>query len=274
MKELSIILSLTLALFLSIAVQAEDTDYQTGMTALKKGELNQALTSLQQAAVKNPHNKEYAQEFMILRQVIAIQSQLDRQPNVTNWNPTAQRLRTYYEQKGIDSLLLNLDQKIYAKHPTVNNAALLGESFVANDKADEAIALLSNLLQKTPLTQAVLGLAYLKDDDKEAASYIAASLADALMTNPLRLRLARIESGLGQKDKAIATLITLFEQTPPSQHIAIRELCKNATEFTSLQSDPAFIAAMQTSSKVTESACSGGSSCGTCPMRAQCPSAQ
>jgi thioredoxin-like negative regulator of GroEL len=269
MKKVSLPCFVFVLLFVT-AVQADDTAYQAGLTSLKNGELNQALTSFRQAATKNPKNTEYSQEFMMLRQVITMQSQLDRQPNATNWNATAQRLRTYYDQKGVDSLLLDLDRKIYAKFPTTDNAARLAESLTASDKSGEAIALLSKLPQKTPIVHAVLGLAHLKEGNRTEAEKIAAAVADGELTLPVRLRLARLEAGLGEKEKAISTLAALFEQTPPSQQIAVRELCKKAPEFATLQSDASFIVALQTSSKVTESACSGGSSCGTCPMRTQC----
>ena len=268
MKKISLMLFF-LALFLTATVQADDVAYRAGLTSLKNGELNQALASFRQAAAKNPRNAEYTQEFLVLRQVITMQSQLDRTPAAT-WNATAQRLRTYYDQKGADSLLLELDRKIYAKFPTADNAARLAESLTANDQADEATGLLSNLSNKSPHTQAVLGLASLKKGNKDEAQKIAASVADSTLTPAAMLRLARLEAGLGEKDKAVSTLKTLFEQLPKSQQTSARELCKKAPEFASLQSDTAFAVVLQTPSKVTESACSGGSSCGTCPMRSQC----
>jgi len=79
MRALSILSFLFIVLFCTVMVQANDAAYQAGLTALKNGELNKALTSFQQVARKNPKNTEYAQEFMLLRQVIAMQSQLDKE---------------------------------------------------------------------------------------------------------------------------------------------------------------------------------------------------
>jgi hypothetical protein len=212
---------------------------------------------------------------MILRQVIAMQMQLDRQPHAANWNATAQRVRTYYEQKGINSLLLDLDRNIYTRSSSIDNAVRLGESLLANDKIDEAVNLLSTLPTNSLLVQAVLGLALLKYGNEDSARQLAGILSGErgtpMMTHPIRLRLARLEAGLGEKERAIATLTTLFAQLPPSHQIVVRKFCKKAPEFAELQSDVAFIAALQTVSRVPESACSGGSSCGTCPVRAQCP---
>lgn len=277
MKKISIQLLSAFVVFVFCATTyAGDASYQAAQDQIKQGELRQALTTLKQAVDAEPQNKQYAQEFMLLRQIIAMQQQLDREKNPAKWNGYAQRLRTYYDQNGADGMLLDLDRKIYAKTPSISNAGMLAESLMATENDGEALQLLSGISNnsRSALSNVLFGLALHRNGKTDEATTIASTYvtpqAKKPLTPPILVRLARLEAALGKKDAAIASLKQAFEQTPPGAQTAMRERCKTVDEFAELQNDDEFKVALNATSKVTESACSGGSSCGTCPMRSKC----
>ena len=85
---------------------------------------------------------------------------------------------------------------------------------------------------------------------------------------------ARLQSLLGDSTQALALLRLCFESTPPSRLAAVKQSVKAGRDFDSLKGAKDFGAVLQTASKVSESACSGGTSCGSCPNRASCGSGE
>lgn len=270
------LLSLVVVCLTASYLPAAENPYQAAQDQIRQGDLKTALATMKQAVDAAPKNKQYAQEFLLLRQMIATDQQLARETNIARWRAFAQRLRTYLEQKQANPLLLELDRKIYAKTPTADSAAMLAESLIATGNAKEASQLLAGLPEasQNAMTKIVLALAMQHDGKTEEAKQVAAVYSTPqtreLLPTPTLLRLARLEAAVGDADAAKTSLKRLFEQTPPSGQATLRDRCKASVEFAGLAQDAGFEAVLNTASKVAESACSGGSSCGTCPMRSQC----
>ena len=88
------------------------------------------------------------------------------------------------------------------------------------------------------------------------------------------LDLARVRVLLGNARGALYALTRSFQLTPPSQLDSRKTLVRENAEFSSLSEHPDFAQVLQTSSRIEESGCSKGPSCGQCPMRATCGKAK
>ena len=103
------------------------------------------------------------------------------------------------------------------------------------------------------------------------AQRIAASIAPPVNAGPDTLyAIARMHAAVGNDQAALSTLRRCLESVPPSRLGDWKSRAKQCADFASLTASTGFQEVLQTSSKVVESACSGGSSCATCPMRGGC----
>jgi hypothetical protein len=84
------------------------------------------------------------------------------------------------------------------------------------------------------------------------------------------VELARLYALLGAEGAASSELALALHWTPPSRLDNVRMSVRSHADFSGVMASEAFAAALQADSKVQESACSGGSSCGSCPSRSTC----
>ncbi len=89
----------------------------------------------------------------------------------------------------------------------------------------------------------------------------------------VRYAVARLYAVTGYSAEALAALAGCLESVPPSRQANLKEHAKRCPDFAKLASTEAFAKALDTPSKIPESACSGGSGCANCPMRGNCAKA-
>jgi ferredoxin len=86
--------------------------------------------------------------------------------------------------------------------------------------------------------------------------------------------LARLQALADTGDASAATLTKAFELTRPTALPGLKKIVQSCKDFASIREGEAFAAAMKTESKTPESACSGGTSCGSCAKRSTCASSK
>ena len=121
----------------------------------------------------------------------------------------------------------------------------------------------------------LLGLALARQDQLGAAQAAIAGLtAPSNAGGAWYFDLACVQARVGQTADALTTLSRSFEQTSPSQLEAARARARVCADLAALRTAAGFDNALATESKIAESACSTGESCGKCPSRATCASAK
>jgi tetratricopeptide (TPR) repeat protein len=211
------------------------------------------------------------------RQVIELRKALVSEKDPQEWEALARALRSFYHREKIFPEALVLDQQLHARINNGVSATMLAETQLALNQNREAIKVLSALepAKNNAATQALLGIARAREGQKEEARKIAEAYS---LPEPAGLGLvylaARLHAASGNADKALNLLKTTFEGVPPSRLETFKAVVKECPDFAGLAASSGFAQVLQTKSKVAESNCSGGTDCGSCPMRGKCPSSQ
>lgn len=251
--------------------------FEEGNALLAEGDLQGAMEAYSTAVRSDRENQQYVQQFMLIRQVVALESSLDKQTDPDRWAETAQSLRSFYAARGITSEAISIDLRMHSKLNTALTAAQLAESQLRAGQADEAAQVLGSLDEKkaTPATQALRAVALARAGRLGEARKIAASMSSLEQPDAGTLyNLARMHAAVSEDEKALSFLTACFEVVPPSRLVNLKAHAQGSPEFARLADKGAFATVLKTESKITESKCSGGSSCAGCPMRGGCPSSQ
>ena len=246
-----------------------------GKVLLAKADFDGALRAYEAAMQADPKNDEYRQECSVLRRIMKIRGKLDEQKDAEKWEATARSLRAFYYDNDIYGDALVLDQQVHAKLSTAESAAMLAETQLELGKNAEAAALLGGLNDNkmTPQARVLLGIAWARQKKLDEAREAAGKLPKPDEAGPgLLFDMARLASLTGDQKKAAELLTQCFEATPPSRLEGFNAYAKQCKDLAGLVGTDAFAKVLKIESKVPESKCSGGTSCGKCPMRGGCSS--
>jgi len=265
---------------LAWAGPAEDAakSFSQGNDLLAKADFDAALKAYATAARTDGSKNDYRQQYSLLRRVISLREALATEKNAGKWETTARALREFYHANKVYSEALSLDQQIHAKLDSAESAIMLAQSQLAADKNEDAEKLLSGLNEKkiTAHSRVLLAVAMARQGKVDQAKPV---LEKCLLTkddqaNPtLLFDQARAKTLVGDSDGALAALSRSLEMTRPSQLEATRLYAKNSKDFEKIAQGPGFATALKTESKVKESGCSGGASCGSCKSKGSCSQA-
>ena len=209
---------------------------------------------------------------MLVRNAVLLKHNLAKTEDQKQWLQMAKGLRAFYAGNGLLQQALDLDKQIHAKTNTSFTAMQLAETQLALDLNADAEKVLSALTDKsTTASRALLAIALVRQGKSAEARTIAEATAASDKAGPITLYdLARMQAALGNADESITLLTDSFEATLPSRLDLFKRHAAKCPEFTSIVKSPSFKKALATESKVTESECSSGSSCASCPMRGGC----
>jgi len=257
-----------------VADRATDA-YDRAMEQLKEDKLTDALNSIVAAYRADRTNRKYTQEYMMLRQVIQIRGQIDATRDARRWAWMARVLHTYYLQKQMLQPAVDIATKMHERTPSTHSAATLADALLAVDQPGDAADMLASLDEDlhTASTRALQALSLASADQLDKAKRVATKQF-AMPENPgatVLYRAARMYLALGETDRALETLTRCFESVAPSRLDALKKVVLTDSEFAQLADSPKLAEVMKVKSKISESACSGGSSCGGCPRRGSCP---
>ena len=248
--------------------------FTNGKSFLAEGRFKDALKAFALAAKHDPENQEYREKYTILRQVLKMRSSLDKETNQDKWLVTAQGLRRFYNTEKLYTEALSLDKKAHEKLNTPESAIQLAHSYLATDNSAEAITLLNTIGDKMPLEGSILlGIANARQGKVAEAQAIADKCKLDDKAGPdLAYNLACLFSLLGNDVAALQSLTRSFETTPPSKLDMLKDRAKCDVDLAKVTDKDGFEKSLTTKSKIKESSCSGGSSCGSCPSRTKCGS--
>lgn len=255
---------------------AEQT-FAKGKAALAKADFSAALESFAAAARANLDNQEYLQHYLIVRRIQHLRSSLESAKTPRQQEQIAQSLRAFYIGEKLYSEALSLDKKMHEKLNTTSTATMLADTQLAMDLNADAAKVLSSIEsdKATSATRALLGIALARTGKIPEAKQLAGAVTLPEEGDPgLYYLAARLHALTGDSAKAADVLKRGFEWTPPSQLEAFKAHAKGNPDLASVASSAGFAAAMSAESKISESKCSGGSSCASCPMKGKCPSSQ
>ena len=247
--------------------------FAQGGALLVKGDFDAALKAYATAAKADSANQAYRQQYSLVRRVIKMRKRIEKENNPEKWTSTAEPLRAFYYEHGVYTEALPLDRQFHAKMNTPESAAMLAQTQLELGMNDEAAGLLSSLDKDkiTPRSQVLLGIAFARQGKLDDARRIAKDFAVPKDAKPPVLwNLARLRALVGDSSDALGLLTRCFESTPPSRLDAAKTGAKESNDFRTLLASADFAKVLETKSKVKESGCSSGTSCGKCPSRASC----
>ena len=247
--------------------------FSRGQALLASGDLQGALNSYAAAARADRANREYLQQYMLVRQSLEMHKRLEMEKDIRKWEYLARALHSFYVNQGIYSELLALDRKIHARLNTASTAVMLAETQLAMEQNAAAAQTLAGLDadKSTPSCRALLGVALARSGKIDQARQIAETLTLSEGAGPgVTYGAARLHAAAGNSAEALRLLERCFQSVAPSQLDGFKSHARECPEFAALASSGGFASVLKTESKVPESKCSGGSKCAGCPMRGNC----
>ena len=274
----SILIGLCVLLTTNVCLAKNDAAnvFARGEMLLQSGDFSGALKVLTKAAKLAPNNEAYRREATLVRRVIQIRSRHDKIEDTERWTMMAKALHTFYHDRKVYTAALDLDTRAHAKLGTDDSAVMLASTQLALDMNEDAATMLGGLDKdkSTPHTRALLGIALARQGKIDKAKALLEPFkAPEKHAAELALDFARLRALVRDDSGTIQMLKQYFELTPPSRLEKARTAARECTDLKRLAETEAFAAALKTDSKVKESSCSGGTSCGSCPNRSSCSSA-
>jgi tetratricopeptide (TPR) repeat protein len=239
---------------------------------VKDGGYQAALKAYAKAARANPNSQYLRDQFALLRRVIKMQKALQTETNVEKWKSYARAVRAYYYTKGLYKAALALDSTVYEKAPDAQTATQKLESLLLVQKSNDAMALSRALKAQKPVRLQTLRPVVLAQHGQADAAL--AAIAD-LKIDPRQdptpfVDFARIYWAAKKHEDAYASMRLFLEHTAPTERATSHHMLLGCPDFKSLHKKDAFQAMLATKSKVTQSGCTGGSSCSSCKLRDRC----
>jgi hypothetical protein len=250
--------------------------FERGLSVLAEGELAKATDLFLQASKADPDSKSYREHAALLRRVQQVRLVLEREQDAGKWEQAARSLRAFYYDFGVYGEALALDRERHEKQGSPELALDLAESQLEMGLAAQAEKLLGSLAesQRHARRDLLLGIALARQGREQEAARCAerAQIAKEEANAQLLLERACLDSLLGEPTRAAVYLVRSFELTPPSRLDKRKAYAKGRADLAALWESPAAEMVWKTESKVAESSCSSGSSCGKCPKRSACGS--
>ena len=277
-RKVSMSLLLGCAVLASAPAWAEPTEtaakaFENGKTLLASAKFDEALQAFKTSAQADPSNLEYRQQYAMLRQVIQMRGRIQNEADADQWLSMAQALRTFYHDHGVYSESLPLDWKIHEQHLAADSAAMLAETLLALGHDSQAAEVVSNPTgaDATPRAKVLLGIALARQRQVDEAKAILETTAMKVDAPPRAFyELARLRALVGDAKGSLEALTRSFERTPPGRIDAVKTEAQGCQDLSTLARSADFAEVLKTPSKVQESGCSKGPSCGKCPKRAAC----
>jgi tetratricopeptide (TPR) repeat protein len=246
-----------------------------GNTMLAQNAWQQAEAAFAEAARLDPANAAYRGELDVLHRVMKLRGELAGTTSAAQWDRTAAALRAYYYSKGIFGEALTLDREAHQRAGTPASAALLAETLLELNHDTEAASIFAQqpAAKLTPSARMLHGIALARTGDIATAKQIVSDVPLPFAATPnLLLIRARLLAGTGDHAGAVTLLKQAFEATTPSLLAQTRDRVQSCSDFSAMGTNSAFTQVMATASKMSESSCSKGPSCGACPSRTACGS--
>ncbi|MHC4774633.1 MAG: tetratricopeptide repeat protein [Planctomycetota bacterium] len=271
----AIVASLTIGSSLLAADPAGEANalYEDGLALLAQGDFAGAAKALGAAAQADPEESSYRQHAALVRRVVQLRTMHDQQSIPARWSDIAKSLRAFYYEYRLFNEALALDEKAHEKLNTAESAAALGETQLELELNERAAEFLAGLDENrvSPRSRVLLGIALARLDRIDEAKAIAAKCVVPKEPDPaMCFDMACLQALLGQRNGAAKMLTRCFESTPPSLLEATKDRARQREDLNGLATSTEHEGVWLTASRVKESSCSGGTSCGACPSAKTC----
>jgi tetratricopeptide (TPR) repeat protein len=227
--------------------------FTRGKALLGQADFQAAAQAFRKASQADPQNQEYRRQYSMLRQVMRLRQQIDREQDSDRWWGMARSLRAYYHGHRIYSAALPLDRKIHQRRRTGESAAMLAETQLALGMLSEASTTLRSVTreQATPRTNVLLGIVHARQGRLRDAKAVAQEVMVKESPNPRFLyELACLRALIGDAEGALQALALSFESTPSDQLEDAKTCARTCRDFESLARTPGFAKVLQTQSAV------------------------
>ncbi len=245
----------------------------SGEALLANADFDGALKAYAKAAKTDAENQEYRQTYAVIRRVIKMRPGVDNEKNPVKWEQSVRALRAFYYEHGVFGEALTLDQKVYARMNTADTATQLAETQLAMGLNRDVAATIRGIdpAKTSPQARAYLGIALARQGELDEARAVAKGIQIPDAATPaLYYDLACLHALIGDTAGALGMLTRCFENTPPSRLASFKNFARQDADLSKAVASADFATVLETESKVKESSCSGGTSCGSCPSRAHC----
>ena len=241
---------------------AATSQVQQAKALLKQGKFQEALAAYQELSKAYPDNKEFAKEAQVLAKVIELREFVKTEEAGPGWDRVVTALHGWYHQQGLKEMALEHDQAAHAKADTTETASLVAQSLLDLGRNEEAAKFVEGLRagQKNEQIQVMTGIAHARLGKMDAVKeqlelYPLPEKGDA----GLLFDVARLQTLMGQNEKAMATLTRAFENCPPRATETLQTMAKESPDLASLRRMEGFASVLETTPKA-----SGCGSCGGC----------
>jgi len=280
MSTRRVVWSLGIALCVAGLAWADNTeqvaDYKAqAETLLAKADFDGALEAYGKAAKADTGNTECREAYAVLRRVIKMREAVAKETNPERLAAVSSALRAFYYEREVYSEALALDQKTFEREKSADSAAALAQSQLQMGQTAEAEATIAQIAadQMTPDLLLLKAIAVARQGRTDEAKAVLADFKAPENSSPaLFYNLACAHAQAGDAEAALKWLVQAFENIPPSRLDMFKSRASADKDLASLTDNPGFALALKTESKVKESSCSGGTSCGSCPSRTKCGS--
>ncbi len=226
--------------------------YQEAQQRIKAGDFDGAVQSLQLALRHDFVNKTYTTELKSLREIIRMREDFAREEDSLRWNLLALHLRTFYQQNGITSELVDISLQIFDRTKLTWDAVCVINAMILAEQFDDALDFAASVDEKdaNPSIQISKGFVLYSAERLPEARKLARSIAmEELLTSDDLLRLARLQAATELHASAVRTLVRCFELTPVGTLENRKERVVKLPEFEPLLTSSEFAEALTTRSK-------------------------
>lgn len=269
LRNLPLTLLLVLALVAGPALAADETQPEPSSAVakaemlLKQGKFEEARDAYLAIAKADPENKELVTRALVLRRVVDLRKMVTTEEVSPTWERATIALHGFYVRNGLHDVALEAGKAAHAKANSDVSASFVADALLEKGANEEAAAWIDGLKmsQQTPQNLMYQSIALARLGRMDEVREIQRLYGPGDSKDPgLLFDAARVQSLLGEKDKALATLKTAFENTPAKSLPMLKELAAKNADLSALSSMPAFVEAMKTESKAADcgSGCGGG----------------
>lgn len=241
---------------------------QQAKALLQQGKLQEALTAYQDLSKAYPDNKAFAKEAQVLAKVIELREFVKTEDAGPGWDRVVTALHGWYHQQGLEEMALEHDMAAHAKADSADTAALVAQSLLELGRNEQAATFVTALRegQKNEQLQVMNGIAHARLGKMDAVKaqlelYPLPEKGDAGMM----FDVARLQTLMGENEKAMATLTRAFENCPPRATETLQTMAKESPDLASLRRMDGFAKVLETTPKASDCGSCGGCDEGGCP---------
>jgi tetratricopeptide (TPR) repeat protein len=244
-----------------------------GNALLKQGDFPAALEAFRKAAQAADATQSHKQEFMRVRRMIKMREMVEKEKDQEKWWKTAKTLRNFYYKYRLYKELNTLAARMHAQRKSPGSATVLADSLLLLNQDAKAEAVLTAAGQDKLSLQgkALLGIALARQQKTKPAQAVLAVLQLGDDASPRLMHdVARIKVLCGDVDGGMAMLCSALKKTSPKGIAGFKEFIASTPEFSKPPAKEHLAKVLLTESAMSESDCSGGADCGSCPSKNGC----